>query len=110
MNHILVFFTDAFTAYMPLTLILILNVRILIIAEKQRKRIIAEAVSETCNGQPANNMTHINRFFRALRAVKTFSIVVAVLNAFIYGMRHVKYRKAYGHILFKILRCNKLTN
>ena len=151
MNHILVFFTDAFTAYMPLTLILILNVRILIIAEKQRKRIIAEAVSETCNGQPANNMTHINRFFRALRGVKTFSIVVAVLticiltptvvgrvvmyscsvtcqqiwfavfqyefyginsilNAFIYGMRHVKYRKAYGHILFKILRCNKLTN
>jgi hypothetical protein len=25
-------------------------------------------------------------------------------------MRHIKYRKAYGNILFKILRCNQLTN
>jgi hypothetical protein len=32
----------------------------------------------------------------------------SIVNAFIYGMRHIKYRKAYGNILFKILRCNKL--
>jgi hypothetical protein len=25
-------------------------------------------------------------------------------------MRHIKYRKAYGNILFKIFRCNQLTN
>ena len=34
----------------------------------------------------------------------------SIVNAFIYGMRHIKYRKAYGNILFKILRCNQLTN
>jgi hypothetical protein len=96
-------------------------------------------------------MSAIHGFFRALKAVKTFSIVVAVLvfcvlipnvvgpvlyyycsdsckqmwyivfhyefyginsivNAFIYGMRHIKYRKGYQHILFKILRCKKLWN
>ena len=27
----------------------------------------------------------------------------SIVNAFIYGMRHVKYRKAYVHILFKLL-------
>ncbi|CAB4011735.1 alpha-1A adrenergic receptor-like, partial [Paramuricea clavata] len=34
----------------------------------------------------------------------------SIVNAFIYGMRHIKYRKAYGNILVKLLRCNKLTN
>ena len=34
----------------------------------------------------------------------------SVVNAFIYGMRHVKYRKAYLHILFKLFSCNKATN
>ena len=33
----------------------------------------------------------------------------SVANAFIYGMRHVKYRKAYLHILFKLFFCNKAT-
>ena len=27
----------------------------------------------------------------------------SIVNAFIYGMRHIKYRKAYGQILFRIL-------
>jgi hypothetical protein len=36
--------------------------------------------------------------------------VNSIVNAFIYGMRHIKYIKAYGNILLKILRCNKLTN
>ncbi|CAB3981596.1 Alpha-1A adrenergic receptor [Paramuricea clavata] len=137
--------------YLPLTLILILNIRILIVAEKQRKRIFAEtAVPITASdGQPKNKMSAtIHKFFHAVKALKTFSIVVAVLafcvltptvvglvlryscslsceqmwyvvfnyelyginsivNAFIYGMRHIKYRRAYRHILFKIRRCNQ---
>jgi hypothetical protein len=32
----------------------------------------------------------------------------SIVNPFIYGMRHIKQRKGYGNILFKILRCNKL--
>jgi hypothetical protein len=140
-----------FVAYVPLTLIIIINIRILIVAKKQRKRILAETALPvtTSNGQPGNKMSAIHRFFRAHKAVKTFSIVVAVLvfcvltpnvvgtvlyfcsndsfrqvwyvvfhhefyginsivNAFIYGMRHIKYRKGYRHILFNILRCKKL--
>ena len=34
----------------------------------------------------------------------------SVVNAFIYGMRHVKYRKAYLHVLFKLFSCHKATN
>ena len=34
----------------------------------------------------------------------------SIVNPFIYGMRHIKYRKAYGNILLNILRCKKLTN
>jgi hypothetical protein len=34
----------------------------------------------------------------------------SIVNAFIYGMRHLKYRKAYRNILFKIFRCSKLAN
>ena len=33
----------------------------------------------------------------------------SVVNAFIYGMRRVKYRKAYLHILFKLFPCLKAT-
>ena len=33
----------------------------------------------------------------------------SVVNAFIYGMRHVKYRKAYLHILLKLFSCQKTT-
>ena len=134
-----------FIFFLPLILIIVLNVWILIVAEKQRKLILGETTTNTGD---------VNRFFHALKAVKTFSIVVAVLtfcvltptvvgfvfkgshlfpctyscklwfvvfhyefyginsivNAFIYGMRHVKHRKAYGHILLRILRCNKPTD
>ena len=31
----------------------------------------------------------------------------SIVNAFIYGMRHVKYRKAYVQIIFKLLKCRK---
>ena len=34
----------------------------------------------------------------------------SVVNAFIYGMRHVKYRKAYLHILLKLYPCHKAAN
>ena len=142
--------------YIPLTLIFILNVRILIIARKHRKRILAETNVHYVNNstEPLGNSTAgIRRFFRAIKSSKTFCIVVIVLticcftptvvgtilsngtvcnlscqqiwylvfqyefyginsivNAFIYGMRHIKHRKAYVKILFKILRCNKATN
>ena len=33
----------------------------------------------------------------------------SVVNAFIYGMRHVRYRKAFQHILFKLFSCHKAT-
>ena len=73
---------EIFVGYLPLTLILILNIRILIVAEKQRKRILAEtAIPVTASdGQLANKMSAtIHGFFHAVKAVKTFSIVVAVL-------------------------------
>ncbi len=152
-NDILFIILDAFVCYVPLSLIIILNVWILIVAEKQRKRILAERVVSvtSSNEQLANETSRVNRFFHAHKAVKTFSIVVAVLtfciltptvvgelvdhscshscqqiwyvvfqyefyginsivNALIYGMRHIKYRKTYGRILFKVLCCNKFTN
>ena len=136
--------------FLPLSVIIILNIWISIVAEKQRKRILAEIALPvtTSNGQPGNKMLAIHGFFRAHKAVKTFSIVVVVLgfcvlipnvvgpvlyyycsdsckqmwyivfhyefyginsiaNAFIYGMRHIKYRNGYRHILFKILRCKR---
>ena len=37
-------------------------------------------------------------------------VINSVVNAFIYGMRHVKHRKAYLHILFKIFSCRKVNN
>ena len=33
----------------------------------------------------------------------------SIVNAFIYGIRHIKQRKPYGHILSRIIRCKKLT-
>ena len=34
----------------------------------------------------------------------------SIVNVFIYGVRHLKYRKAYGKIIFKLLSCQKPTN
>ena len=34
----------------------------------------------------------------------------SIVNAFIYGMRHVKYRKAYLRILFELLSCRRSVN
>lgn len=146
------------TNYLPLAVIVIFNFFILLVAESQRKRLfpLPEASPTTVaisdlNGQNVtNHMNGIRRFFRARKAVQTFSIVVAMLafclltpaiigkalnscsnsclqvwfvifnyefyginsivNAFIYGIRHIKYRKAYRQILLSLIRCNRLTS
>ena len=138
----------------PLTLIYLLNFHILLVARKQRKRILTEttiASIDNSTEESGNRMNLLVRFFVALKAAKTFAIVVAVLtfciltpalvgriliefysarfqqiwyavfnyefsginsvvNAFIYGMRHAKYRKAYVNILFKLFSFRKGTS
>ena len=135
---------NIFITYIPLTLIFILNFRMFTIARTQRKRIVTETVMTNHNSNGQNQqLSNINRFFHALKAAKTFSIVVAVLtfcvliptvvgialefscesscstiwyvvihyefiginsivNAFIYGMRHIKYKKAYGNVFLRM--------
>ena len=140
---------NIFVAYVPLMLILLLNIQILNIARKQRKRIFAEAIVTTVdnlNGNSSKRLADALRFHIGLKAAKTFGIIVLVLvccvlipsviglrielscsdscrqmwfvvfqyeffginsivNAFIYGIRHNKYRKACKKILVKILCC-----
>ena len=147
------YFTQAFTGYLPLILIIFLNFHLLSVAQKQRKRILAETTIASANNsteQSASRMSFVLGFFVSLKSAKTFAIVVAVLticvltptvvrlilnhfctdsclqiwlvivnydfygmnsvvNAFIYGMRHVKYRRAYLHILFNLFPCHKPT-
>ena len=148
------YFTDTFAIYLPITLIFFLNFRILFVARKQRKRILP-GITLTSVDHPheesANRISFVLEFMAALKAAKTFAIIVAVLtfcvlipsfigdmlyifctvpcrqiwfalfnfelcginsvvNAFIYGMRHVRYRKAYLHIFLKLFSCHKMTN
>ena len=148
------YFMDVFVGYFPLTLIFILNFHILLVARKQRRHILAEttiASIDNSTEESGYRLTFVIRFFVALKAAKTFAIVVAVLticiltptvvgrilntsysaryrqiwyvffnyefyginsvvNAFIYGMRHVKYRKAYLRFFFKLFSCRKATS
>ena len=39
-----------------------------------------------------------------------FYALNSVVNVFIYGVRHVKYRKGYVHILLKLFSCHKASN
>ena len=39
-----------------------------------------------------------------------FHALNSVVNVFIYGVRHVKYRKGYLHILLKLFSCHKASN
>ena len=137
--------------YIPITLIFILNFRILFVVRKQRKRILTETLPN--HSTSCSRFVAIRRFLQALKVVKTIFTVVIVLtfcclvptvvgsvlfiericngscrevwylifhyelyginsivNAFIYGIRHIKQRKAYGRILSKILRCKKLAD
>ena len=60
---------------------------------------------------------HILRRFCSVRCLQIWFVVFnyelyglnSVVNAFIYGMRHVKYRKAYLRILFKLFPCHEVT-
>ena len=135
--------------YIPISLIFILHLQILFIAQKQRKRILTETLPESSASH--SRLVAIRRFLQALKVVKTFFTVLIVLafccfaptvvgsvlyckhacnnslveiwylifqyelyginsvvNAFIYGMRHVRQRKAFGQILFKMLPCKNL--
>ena len=77
------YFTDAFAGHLPLFLIFFLNFHILIVARKQRKRILAEttiASADNSTEKSANRMSFALRFFVALKSAKTFAIVVAVLT------------------------------
>ena len=65
-----------FRAYLLPTLIIPFNIWILVVAEKQRKRIVAEIAV----AQSTYRMSAISQFFHAIKAAKTFSIVVAVLT------------------------------
>ena len=147
-------FMNVIVVYFPFTFIFLLNFHILLVARKQRKRILAEttiASIENSTEESGYRLTFVFRFFVALKAAKTFAIVVAVLtfclivptlvrgilkkfcsntcrqiwyvvfnyelnginsivNAFIYGMRHVKCRKAYVQILFKLFSCRKASS
>ena len=143
---------NALILCLPLILIFLLNFRILNIARKQRRRILAETAVTvgTSNEQSSKKLVGMLRFYIGLKAAKTFLIVVVMLafcvfiptavgltmvpfcsrscrqiwyvffnyefyginsivNAFVYGIRHIKYRKAYGSIVFKIFRCYKRT-
>ena len=148
------YLTYSFAGYLPIILVFFLNIHILSVARKQRKRILAETTIASANNsteESNNRMSFVLRFFVALKAVKTFAIVVvvfticiltptivgemlfnfcsdqckqiwyvlfhfqfyginSVVNAFIYGMRHIKYKKAFLHILFKLFSCHKVTN
>ena len=147
-------FIAVIIGYFPLALIFLLNFHIFSVARKQRRRILAEttiARIDNSTEESGNRINFLVRFFVALKATKTFAIVVVVLtisiltptvvgrilnafcsaqcqqiwfvvfnyefyginsvvNAFIYGMRHVKYRKAFLHILFKLFSCRKATS
>ena len=143
------FFTlvNVVVACVPLIGIFALNFYIFIVAQKQRKRILAETTLNAGILKEESSRKLI-RFFVGLKTAKTFFIVVAVLavcmitptvvgltldlscdnikrqiwlvvaqyefyginsivNAFIYGMMHIKYRKAYGQILYEVFLCRK---
>ena len=143
------YFLVRLVLYPLLTLIFLLNFRILCLSHKQRKRIFDESMGASISNhnEHSGSMRVVLRLFYAFAEAKTFSIVIAMLaifcflptviggalenscsdscrqvwyvvvqyelyginsivNAFIYGIRHIKYRKAYGQILFKIIDCN----
>ena len=133
---------------LPLFAFFVLNFQIFNVARKQRKRILAETTLTVGIPKEESSRTLIRllHFLIALKAAKTFCILVVVLavcvvipstiglmieifcgdscrqiwfivchyelyginsivNPFIYGMRHINYRKAFGNIPFKIFRC-----
>ena len=77
------YFTVAFCGYIHLIFIFLLNIHILSVARKQRKRILAETTATSVDNstdKSANKMSFVREFFVALKAVKTFAIAVAILT------------------------------
>ena len=150
------YLTTTCAGYLPLILIFFLNFNILSVARKQRKRILPANNDPSVNNateESTNRMSfvHVLGTFVALKAAKTFAIVVAVLtfcmltptvvgeilsdfctgpcyqiwvvvfhyelyginsvvNAFIYGIRHGKYRNAFRNSFSKVFSCHEATN
>ena len=148
------YFMDFFISYIPLILIFAFNFQILTVVRKHRRRIFAETKMATMNDsneESATRTSSVVAFLVALKAAKTFAIVVVVLtvcilipavvgqilkrygshswlrfwyvflnyefyginsivNVFIYGMRHVKYRKSFIRILSKLICYRKFNN
>ena len=148
------YLTTTCAGYLPLILIFFLNFNILCVARKQRKRILPANNDPSVNNSTEEStyrMSFVLGFFVALKAAKTFAIVVAVLtfcmltptvvgeilsdfcigpcyqiwvvvfhyelyginsvvNAFIYGIRHGKYRKAFRNSFSKLFSCHEATN
>ena len=145
---------ELLSQYIPIVIIIFLNVKILCVAKMQRKKILKEIniVKEAKEPAPKRKNNLLQQL-RSLKATKTFFIVVlvlvfcllfpvfmsvtinrlnvdrrkklltaqiwyavlhyelyginAVINPFIYGMRHAKYRKAYENIILRMLLCLK---
>ena len=142
----------SFNAYIPVIIIIVLNLRIFFVSRKQRQKIFAGIIAAPTSNSMEDHlhrktwMRSVVRFFVGLKEAKTFSIVLAVLvlcifvptlvgtmlyrlsskhvwgywylifhyefyginsvvNAFIYGMRHVRYRKEFGRIFLKCSSC-----
>ena len=77
------YFMHVIVGYFPLTLIFLLNFHIFSVARKQRKRIFAEttiARIDNSTEESGYRMNFVVKFFVALKAAKTFAIVVAVLT------------------------------
>ena len=92
LNETIIILKQTIIVYFPLTLIIVPNVWILIVAEKhQKRRILAET---------SPNRRDIKRFFHALKAVKTFSVIVAVLTFCVLTPTVV------GLVLYKISSCS----
>lgn len=76
--------TTILTSYIPLILLLILNFKLLTVARKQRKRIVAEAATVNATNDnetpsPKPSTTAVHRILVAWKGVKTFFIVIVVL-------------------------------
>ena len=148
-NKIVFWSWEVFSKFIPVILVAVLNYKIFIIAQKQRRRIENEiARFDMPNEETRKKCKSCHQIVRAFNSVKTFLIIVLVLavcclipsfiglvlyyvvqskfsyiwyvviayelaginsivNAFIYGMRHAKYRKAYKHLLSKFCDFSK---
>jgi hypothetical protein len=76
-------FVRVFMFYVPISFILVLNVWILLVARKQRQRILAQTQIIGANGsrnESDKKISYVHGFFHTLKAVKTFLIVVIVLS------------------------------